>query len=158
MITSAGAINAQTSGPFDGAYYCTAEFAGGGWYNEQAKRWEGATFKPEKGFVLKLKALAEGTEKSWNDKDVTFYEYEVVTTEVGEPHSSKCFAPGSGERPVKVYESGYVACTSDALTDYRFSLKHLRYLSSYMYGFIDGSNDNSDTPHTSGGTCTKIPQ
>jgi hypothetical protein len=38
----------------DGAYYCTAKFAGGLAYNDALKEWRGAVFEPSDNFVMKL--------------------------------------------------------------------------------------------------------
>jgi hypothetical protein len=50
LVASDGAL-AQ---PQDVAYYCVGDAAGGLWYNEKTKKWEGASFRAEQKFVLKM--------------------------------------------------------------------------------------------------------
>ena len=48
----------------------------------------------------------------------------------------------------------HVACGS--LPSYQFNLTNNRFLSIYDFGYIDGRDNNDETPSVSGGTCTKI--
>jgi hypothetical protein len=42
-----------------------------------------------------------------------------------------------------------------ALFEYKFNLKNYRFLRAYLAGYVNGMNENSDTPYVSGGTCIK---
>jgi hypothetical protein len=40
--------------------------------------------------------------------------------------------------------------------DYQFNLRTNRFLGAYLEGYVDGKDNNDDTPFVSGGTCSKI--
>ena len=42
-----------------------------------------------------------------------------------------------------------------ALFEYKFNLKNNRFLRAYLAGYVNGMNENSDTPYVSDGTCIK---
>jgi hypothetical protein len=140
----------------DASYFCTVEFSGGIAFNERFKKWESTTFRPEGKFVLKLKYLKVRTQKDFLGKDETVTDFNVTLTQAGSNLPSPCLSTGdewSSIVPVSQYD--YFSCYAD-LSEHYFNLRTNRFLASYMVGFIDGKENNENTPSVSGGTCTKI--
>jgi hypothetical protein len=123
----------------DVAYYCVSEVAGGLWYNEKTKKWEGVSFRPESKFVLKMIFLHSN--------------YDVTVTEAGKEYNLRCSEHygklGVGDQ----YKS--FSCTT-AVHDYRFNFVTNRFLAIYAHGYVDGKDNDDNTPGIEGGTCTKI--
>jgi hypothetical protein len=119
-------------------------------------RWQSTTFIPSGKFVLHLKFLRSGIRKDFFDKDEPVNDYTVTITNAGENYANPCQQyGGEGTDGISVGKWNTFRCTS-ALQDYFFSLKTNRFLVAYMVGYLDGRDDNSNTPSMSGGTCTKI--
>jgi hypothetical protein len=51
-------------------------------------------------------------------------------------------------------QDGTLNCAT-ALFEYKFNLKNNRFLRAYLVGYVNGMNENSNTPYVSGGTCIK---
>jgi len=134
-------------------YSEAVEAAGGLSYDERAKKWEGAAFNARDKFVLRLKFLRIRVQKSIFGKDETVYDYSVTTTKAGSNSPSPCET--HSETYVTVTELGWVVCHSD-FQEYRVALKANRFLRGYLLGYIDGKDNNQNTPSIEGGTCTKI--
>jgi hypothetical protein len=84
LVIAAGA-SAQ---PQDVAYYCVGDAAGGLWYNEKTKKWEGASFRAEQKFVLKMNFVRAGVRKEMIEEQVT--DYKVMVTASGKDTSLPC--------------------------------------------------------------------
>jgi len=137
LCSMASAALAQSK---DAAYYCVSEAAGGLWYNEQTKKWEGHSFHAEQKFVLKI-----GLVRSWVRR-----EYKVLITQSGQK-GLPCFGFSNEETITK----DRILCTT-YVHDYRFDLQTNRFLAIYFHGYLDGNENNNNTPVIQGGTCTKI--
>jgi hypothetical protein len=139
--------------PKDASYFCVGEFAGGLWYNERTKKWEGATFKPDAKFVMRMKHLRSETRKDSRGKDEPAQVFDVTITPEGGRVAETCLQP-----------DGSVVFSSDRMTfrclgvrdEYKFNLENNRFLSFYLFGYFDGADNNKDTPVVTGGVCTKI--
>ena len=70
------------------AYYCVTEAAGGLWYNEKTKKWEGASFRAEQKFVLKMNFVRAGVRKEMIEEQVT--DYNIMVTASGKDTSLPC--------------------------------------------------------------------
>jgi hypothetical protein len=156
VIVASGPSASNAMAPKDASYFCTVEFVGGIAFNQTLKRWDSAKFRPERKFVLKLKYLTTRTQKDLFGKDETVTDFNVTLTEAGSNSPLPCLKTGDDwSAIVPILQYDFVSCTS-GLSEHSFNLKKNRFLASYMFGFIDGSDNNDNTPSVSGGTCTKI--
>ncbi len=136
--------------PKDASYFCVAEIAGGLRYNERTKKWEGATFKPDAKFVMRMKHLRSETRKDSRGKDEPAQVFDVTITPERGRVAETCLTPDVS-----------VVFSSDRMRfrclgvrhDYQFNLENNRFL---LFGFFDGTDDNENTPAVTGGVCAKI--
>ncbi len=157
LCVMAGIVQAAAFEIRDAAFFCLEEFGGGITFDKQTRRWRSATFRPADKFVLKVAFIEKRTEKDpvGNDEEVLLYYISI--TKQGTQQQSFCFST-SRERKglgVRIDAEGFFSC-SHSLEDYSFNLKHLRFLKTYIVGYINGIDSSSDTPAVMGGTCTKI--
>ncbi|MEP7240578.1 MAG: hypothetical protein ABI697_06810 [Devosia sp.] len=141
---------------FSGSYYCTEEFGGGIGYNESLKQWQGQAFIPQAKFIVGLK-LPSSTPNSGNAENLV-QTYSMTTTDSGTTNTSACTYSGNygDESPVRL-ETDFplLGCWSNFFS-YRIDLATLRYLRVYFAGYVNGADNNDNTPSVMGGTCTKI--
>src|SRR5262245_6976474 len=130
----------------DVAYRCVGEPAGGLSYNEQTKKWEGASFRPQQQFVLRMKFVRARENVS---------DYGATATTSGKDTGLPCTTTDTEETVTVVDSDRSFSCTTVAY-DYVFNLSTNRFLSMYVYGYVDGKDSNDNTPVVEGGTCTKI--
>lgn len=143
---------AHSEQAYDGNYFCTEEMAGGLAWDKAKKRWRNALFQTSSRFVVSLKR--KGTKKALLSKEEDRPTFAVNMRKHGDKNSQTCV--GDDHLPeVTVYSGGFLFCQS-ALTRYAFNLQNLRFTSSYQYGYIDGKDNNDNTPSMTGGTCSKI--
>jgi hypothetical protein len=142
--------------PKDASYYCTVEFAGGLTFNQTLKKWESAKFRPERKFVLKLKYLTTRTQNDYLGTNETVTDFNITLTAAGSNSSELCLKTGDEwSETVPISQNDFITCTAGLSEDY-FNLKSNRFLTSYMLGYIDGKDNDENTPVVSGGTCTRI--
>ena len=130
----------------DVAYRCAGEAAGGLSYNEQTKKWEGASFRPQQQFVLRMNFV--GARENVRD-------YRATVTTSGKDTGLPCTSTDTDETVTVVDSDRSFSCTTVAY-DYVFNLSTNRFLSMYVYGYVDGNDSNDNNPVVEGGTCTKI--
>jgi hypothetical protein len=131
------------------AYYCTSEAAGGLSYDSAEKKWVGSIFRPDIPFVLTLQKVGDQSPER----------YHITITPHGERFAQPCIPVGGGTvgDNVQVYSRALVMCSSPWLiTLYQFNLMNNRFASHYLLGYVDGIDNNNNTPGVSGGRCTKI--
>ncbi|EKS39846.1 hypothetical protein HMPREF9695_01807 [Afipia broomeae ATCC 49717] len=158
-----GAISLSTQTPAfslpseDAAYFCTVLFSGGISYDSFSKQWGSAKFRPSEKFVLKLRFLQEREEPPYVPSlpPTKYKDFQISLTEAGKNTSRPCHNTSNAKLPVSIDEYENAFCTS-SLSGYRFNLKANRFLTWYAIGYVDGSDDNENTPSMGGGTCTKI--
>jgi len=135
----------------DGAYYCTAKFAGGVAYDNTLQQWRGGPFNARENFVLKLsqtKPPPEEQDPNYQDR------YYFVTITVEGRSSNGCRA---NYKPPLLDDDGLLRCeVLGGLHIYIFNFDNHRFITIYTAGYVDGSNN--DTPNVTGGLCTKISQ
>jgi hypothetical protein len=137
------------------SYFCTVEFAGGLAFNESLKKWDSAKFLPHRKFVLKLQFISKGIQKDAGGKDQPVADFKVALTEAGTNDGSYCFPQDYKGLPSMIGTFDYLNCFNFP-SEYQFNLKTNRFLSYYKFGYLEGKDNNDDTPAVSGGTCTKI--
>jgi len=147
LALSCGKAEAQE--PKTEAYVCKVEFTGGLAYDAESKSWQSTTFQPKGKFIFRLKFVRTETEKI----GLHGVNYEATVTEAGRNREISC--AGGKDKTTSPDQDGTLDCTT-ALYQYRFNLKNNRFLRAYLAGYVNGMNENSDTPGVSGGTCIKM--
>lgn len=157
FVTNAGVIAAVTvtapaafGSDYSGAYLCVQEFGGGIHYDEQAKRWESTTFRPDGKFVIHLRK--SGEIPAFEGSDVKEDIYNVTISEFGDANAQPCYGNASGGQ-VQAW-GALLICRS--LTEYRVNFENLRFLEAYPIGYLSGIENNDNTPSMMGGTCAKV--
>jgi hypothetical protein len=149
--------HAQT--PNDVAYLCTSEMAVGFEYNKSLKKWEAVTLGSEglfSKFILRLNHLKDRVQRdpSGENEDVT--DYVVTITETGTNAAVPCTFGGTGigSKIIIVGNNGNVVCTAKRHR-FTFNVESNRFISVFLYGYVDGEDDNRNMPMMFGGTCEK---
>ncbi|MET4242744.1 hypothetical protein [Bradyrhizobium sp. RT10b] len=146
--------NAQAVEAKNATYYCAVEMAGGLFYDENLKRWRSGTLRTDDRFVLKLKYLTTRMGKDLVNRDEVVLTFNVAIVEGGSNTDAECRARDWSE-VVEVRPNNYIFCNA-VLSDYVINLSNNRFLRNYMSGYVDGVENNKNTPAVSGGTCTRI--
>jgi len=145
-------ISAASAANWSGSYYCSAKAEGGLKFNKITKTWESVRFKATDNFILNMRFVS--TKPMQDVPNMTLDVYKVSLRSEGSQTELNCFAGGSGV-DVEVTTRGVFSCEQLFFT-YKFDMTAARYLQAYFAGYIDGDNDNNDTPFMAGGVCTKI--
>lgn len=126
-------------------FICVADYAAGLAFDKAAKKWKSAIFDPREKLLLS-KATPEEAKKGavWVVKETGSTVPRFVCNE-------------------DFNEAGYIYCRG--FGDFRFNRKNLRFISTYMIGFVtDGiespnsifGNEGENTPSLSAGRCSQI--
>lgn len=130
----------------DEAYVCVTEFAGGLVFDASTKKWRGGAFEPDAKYVISNsqgddgEARAERVVRNAGEKEISYW-------------CEKDFN-----------ETGYLFCRN-AFGVFRFNKQNLRFMSTYMVGYVtDGlqnsgtleSREGENTPIIRGGACTPV--
>lgn len=145
FTTAAGAVE-----PPEESYFCVGESAGGISYYSQTKSWRGAVFNPDQKFVLVVKTI--GSRMDVSDK---INIVEVTITLSGSNVTTGCFVFGGVPHSTVEEKYDVIRCSAN-LSDFTISRRTNRYLSIYPIGYINGIDNNDDTPAITAGTCTRI--
>jgi len=78
-------------------------------------------------------------------------EYDVTITEEGDA-SVSCLE--SREKLPSINKYGFLECSRMGLIEYKFNFINHRFIEIYKGGYINGANDDNDSPKLSGGLCT----
>jgi len=155
LLLAGAAAEAQIA-PKDASYSCAAEFAGGIRYNEQTKRWEGPTLKPEAKFVMRMQHVRSIKRKNFRGKDEPAQVFDVTITKADSNTPLPCYSWQVPSRSVVLGGVDMSFGCFGALHEHQFDLKTNRFLISSTAGYIFNTDNNNDTPIVIGGTCTKI--
>lgn len=149
--------HAQALAARNAAYYCTPEAASGLSFDNNTKKWVSARFKPDKAFVLKFSFESSAREKMFEQaKDPsTVNRFRVTSTDAGSTSDLPCFNRKNHKSPVEIWDDGWVQCNA-GLSEIIFNPETLQFLKVYLVGYVDGVDNNDDTPSLTGGVCTKI--
>jgi hypothetical protein len=153
LLTATESSTANAQSDKSVSYFCATDSAGGLWFNSSSKKWEGSTFRGNEKFVLRLKFLRSRTQKNTFNVDEAVTDYEVTATQAGENFAAPCL--GGNKTEVTVDQYGMVECEW-AMGELRFNSRNNRFILAYLRGYINGKDNNDDTPSMSGGICTKI--
>ena len=110
-------------------YLCISEAAGGVSFEKNSQKWRGTAFKTDN-----KKILINKKNNKWMMK------------EFDSQFESDCTSPN---------EYGYMFCDK-ILGEFKFNIKNRRYISTYIAGYIDGLNNNDNTPSIEIGVCSKL--
>jgi hypothetical protein len=91
---------------------------------------------------------------SGENEDVT--DYVVTITETGTNAAVPCTFGGTGigSKIIIVGNNGNVVCTAKRHR-FTFNVESNRFISVFLYGYVDGEDDNRNMPMMFGGTCEK---
>lgn len=127
----------------DEAYVCVTEIAGGLVFDAGSKKWHGGAFEPDAKYVISNSqgddgdASTQRVVRNVGDKGISFW-------------CEKDFN-----------ETGYLFCRN-AFGVFRFNKQNLRFMSTYMVGYVtdgiqnSGSREGENTPIIRGGVCSPI--
>lgn len=112
---------------------CVTEAVSGVSYDSSSKKWRSTAFKNnnEKHFLIENKG--EWKYKTFED----FFEAKCNHYRIGSTQEFRLICP--------ILEG-----------EFRYGSSKKRFLSSYLVGYFDGSDNNNNTPAVSIGTCTEI--
>jgi hypothetical protein len=147
LASSSGTAFAQSN---DVAYFCVSEVAGGLWYNEKIKKWEGTSFRATVKFLVEMSFAY-----SWVKQNEHVSDYKVTVTRSGENAVLPCLSHITKEKTVTVGDNYRTIFCTIGLQDYVFNFQTNRFLAIHLYGYVAG-DDNNDNPGIEAGTCTKI--
>jgi hypothetical protein len=127
----------------------------------RSKKWQGDKLPSEGSFsqfTLRLRYLAgrERTNPSGDQEDVS--DYEVTITEVDAKSATPCRSAGTGfvTKIVSVVDDdGNLECIAETRS-FKFNLGTKRFISAFLHGYVDGIENNDNTPMVTGGTCAEI--
>ncbi|MEH2533738.1 hypothetical protein V1277_006966 [Bradyrhizobium sp. AZCC 1588] len=142
--------------PRNASFYCRVEFSGGISINEISKRWDSVHFVPVQRFTLKLQFISSDVRKDGqgNDESVTNFKATIIRDDPS--HMPASWFPSGCETNITVkLDDPWFSCSS-GVSSYNINLGLYRFLSSYMAGYVDGSETNDAKPSMSGGTCYPI--
>ncbi|MEY5028045.1 MAG: hypothetical protein RLZ63_360 [Pseudomonadota bacterium] len=129
IITLAAFFAASSVVNAQTAYLCIPDGASGISWNKSSKRWEQTKFN-----VQNVKLLLKKTNSGWEWSDF------------GESYSQKC-----GE----INNVGFLNC--DIIGgQLKFNKNTLRFMTTYLFGYVDGYDTNDDTPSIRFGKCSPL--
>jgi hypothetical protein len=149
LASSSGTAFAQSN--HDVAYFCVSEVAGGLWYNEKVKKWEGTSFRATAKFLVEMSFAY-----LWVKQNEQVSDYKVTVTRSGEKTGLPCLSHITKENTVTVGDSYRTVFCTTGFQDYVVNLQTNRFLAIYLAGYVNGKDNNADNPSIEAGTCTKI--
>lgn len=155
----ANATFAEVTTEFAGTYFCTADAVGGVRYNEIAGDWVSTKFEAVSKYILNISNNSEILDEFNGKVRMTYF---IEFSEHGSGSdlvSVYCRTKSDQLRSINplanfISQSGFTcnAGGGDLIVDF----DTLRFLKSYTWGYVDGVDDNSNTPHIEIGTCSRI--
>lgn len=151
LVAFSTAANSQSK---NWTFYCTIEASGGLSYDETQKKWVGGRFRSNEAFILRMVFKRTSSEKMPGGKEELVNFYDATVTEKGTSNTKDCISANYA-REVRLLSDNWFSCQVP-LMEYEFNIPKGRFLQIYRIGFVNGQDNNNDTPAISGGTCTKI--
>lgn len=145
MLLSSPAVADDLSG----SYLCVQEVGGGLRFDETTRKWTSANFRAEDKLVFTLKFLGSGEDKYIG----SYADYTITISILGGSSEPETCLGRNPDYSVRTW-GRYFACSS--ITQYQVNLEDMRYLETYAVGYVDGKDNNENTPSIFGGTCAKI--
>jgi hypothetical protein len=103
-----------------------------------------------------LSALLRQPARNSSGEKEDVADYVVTITETGTNAAVPCTFGGTGigSKIIIVGDDGNVVCTAKRHR-FTFNVESNRFISVFLYGYVDGEDNNQDMPTMSGGTCEK---
>ena len=157
LITPSSAF-AQNTEDYSGVYLCFEDASGCISYDDASKMWVGTKFRSDDRYILTVKS--NGLVNDFLDIPNMTY---IITWEKHganwDPLSKGCWTESNKLREINPMSSwapgGDLSCNLKG-GQLKVNFNTLRFLNTYLKGYIDGVDDNSNTPFINVGTCTKI--
>lgn len=153
-------VYADANERFIGSYFCTADAVGGVRFNEGTDKWESYRFSAASKYIINISANME-VKDTYDDKVrqtyfITFSEHGSSTDNI----TTKCFTNSNQLRELNpishfISDNGFFSCRL-WVGELKVSLENGRFLKTYSSGYVDGVNNNDNTPHVEIGTCSKL--
>ncbi len=109
-------------------YLCVSEATGGVSFDRNSQKWQGTALRNNNKILINKK------NNKWTMKGFD------------SSLENECTQPN---------EYGVMSCNK-ILGEFNFNIKTRRYISTYVAGYIDGSNNNDNTPAVEIGVCSKL--
>jgi hypothetical protein len=145
---------------FAGTYFCTADAVGGVRYNEFTGDWVGGEFTAGNIYILNIRNNREIIDE-FNGKLRMTYFIEFSEQGAGSDIlANSCNTKSNQLRSINplasfISDSGHFSC--DLIGgDLAVDLGTLRFLKSYTWGYVDGVDNNRNTPLIMVGTCSRV--
>jgi hypothetical protein len=143
--------------PKDASFACEVKFSSGIAVNEMSKRWEAAQLMtvPIRRFALNLQFVSIDFRKDGRGEDELVLSFRAVIAGERNDYPRAPWFPGECKTNISVRpDAPWFTCSSGA-SNYSINLGANRFITSYMAGYVNGSDNNDDVPSISGGTCYK---
>ena len=141
--------------PRSASFYCKVDFSGGVSFNEISKRWDSAQYVPVDRFNLKLQFISTDIRKNIRGDYEAVGNFRAKITKQ-QSHMPSSWFPGECETNIAVkLDDPWFSCSSGP-SHYNINLGLHRFLSAYMAGYVDGSENNDAMPSVSAGLCTQL--
>jgi hypothetical protein len=156
----ATATFAEVTTEFEGTYFCTADAVGGVRYNEVAGDWVGYEFGAGSRYILNIRNNSEILDEFNGEMRMTYF-IEFLEHGAGSNIlANSCSTKSNQLRSINplasfISDSGYFSCNLTG-GDLTVDLGTLRFLKSYTWGYVDGVDDNRNTPFIMVGTCSRV--
>lgn len=162
-LVFAGAIapaNAEELGLFEGSYFCTEDAAGGVRFDDTLNKWDSTLFSANRRYVVNVARHSETTDWLGELKTV----YTVTVSEHGVEESGVLSDTCSTTNPTLrsyntlthfISDTGQLSCRRFG-GDWKMNLENGRFLSTYVWGYVDGIDNTANTPSIQIGTCSRI--
>lgn len=161
LLTSA-ALSDEHIEKWAGAYLCTDTTAGGVVYREKQKKWVGTnftSFSGSKNHLFNIKFKGRYIRAATKVKGSV---YTVSITDTGSSFDQKClsffqdsFSMSNDSFSINDGSTFSIQCHT-AFGHFLINLRTLRYMNFYSWGYVDGADNNKNTPSVTIGECAKI--
>ncbi|MFD1481439.1 hypothetical protein [Paracoccus nototheniae] len=145
----------DSSGDFAGNYLCLGSASGGVRFDSRSNSWEGATFKTDEDrYIFTVEALGSVTRPAFfTGAEESVMQYHVTASNFDQTSPGSC--SWNGEQLEKISRQGDFRCNS-ALVEYSVNISTMRFMATYRQGYIDGQDNNFNTPSVTIGQCSKF--
>jgi len=150
----------QNANDFSGSYFCTGDAVGGVSYNNGAGKWEGAVFSSGDQYILNVKFFGEVENIYRTDIRAYFITFSEHGNKATAASETSCDTKIDELRKINsslsyISDQGSFSCRVIG-GDLNVNLLNGRFLQSYVWGYVDGADDNNNTPNIEIGTCSRI--
>ena len=146
---------AEQTDQFAGVYRCTPEASGGVAYS--AGKWVGTSFSLEIPKIITLKPVGPTSDvDTVSGTPVPATAYQVTIATIGGKQPLVCRTDSQPDGAVIVRENHAAFSCFSVLELYTVNLNTMRFRITYLGGYTDGRDADSDTPAITIGKCEKI--